>query len=184
LKILAIESSGASAGVCVLNDDAVVAEFSVNSFTHSETLAPLIEAMFKFAKLRVNDMDFVACSAGPGSFTGLRIGAALAKSIAYGIKKPVIPVPTLDAMEKNVIYSGDKIVAPAIDARNGRVYAAFYKNGSRVSDYMAIDKSTLENENYIVTADSQNARTVALYARENLRLANSPFEIIYIGGKL
>ena len=183
MKILAIESSGAAASVCILNGDAVIAEFSVYSFTHSEILAHLIESMFKFTKLRPGDMDLVACSAGPGSFTGLRIGAALAKSIAYAIKKPVVSVPTLDAMEKNVVYSGGKIVVPTIDARNNRVYAAFYKNGARVSDYAAVDKSELINENYIITADSQNARTVALFARENPLLAESPFELIYIGGK-
>lgn len=126
MKILAIEASGSAASVALTEDDVIRAEFTINyKMTHSQTLMPLIDIIKKYLELDLSTIDFVACSAGPGSFTGLRIGAATAKGIAMGINKPVVPVSTLAAMAYN-IYMTDVLICPIMDARRRQVYTGLY----------------------------------------------------------
>ena len=95
MNILAIDSSGLSASVAVLSDEVIKAEFSVcNKLTHSETLMPMIDAVISSSGVALNEMDAVAVAEGPGSFTGLRIGAATAKGLAEAVHKPVIGIRT------------------------------------------------------------------------------------------
>jgi len=105
MNILAIETTGKTAGVALVCPSHIIAEFSVNNNkTHSSVLMPLIDAMLKSADFDKRDIDYIACSAGPGSFTGLRIGAAAAKGLAFGLSRRIIPVATLDAMAYNISY--------------------------------------------------------------------------------
>ena len=127
MKILAIEASGAVASVAVTEDNVLRAEFTLNyKMTHSQTLMPLIAEIKKYLELDMNTIDYIACSAGPGSFTGLRIGAATAKGIALGIQRPIVPVSALKGLAYN-IYMADAVICPIMDARRRQVYTAFYK---------------------------------------------------------
>ncbi len=132
MNILAIESAAISAGAAVLCGGKLVSEqFLNNGLTHSQTLMPLIDAALSSAGKTVGDMDAVAVSAGPGSFTGVRIGMGTAKGLALGADIPLIPVPTLLGLAYNAIgHTG--IVVPIMDARRGEVYTATYaaQNGT------------------------------------------------------
>ncbi len=126
MKILAIEVSANISSVALTDDDKILGEFSVlSNKTHSQTIMPMVDNLFSYADIDLNEIDYIACSKGPGSFTGLRIGASLAKGLAHGLNKKIIPVPTLDAMAYNVCQEG-KIIVPAMDARRGQVYTAFF----------------------------------------------------------
>ena len=91
MKILGIDSSGLVASAAILSDDTVVSEFTVNNKkTHSQTLLPMIEQVVKMAGIELEELDAIAVAAGPGSFTGLRIGSSTAKGMALALKKPKI----------------------------------------------------------------------------------------------
>ena len=102
MKILALDSSGLVASVAVVEDDNLLGEYTINyKKTHSQTLLPMLDAMGKMLELDLSTIDAVAVAAGPGSFTGLRIGAATAKGIGLALDKPMIPVSTVDALAWN-----------------------------------------------------------------------------------
>ncbi|GFI61067.1 tRNA threonylcarbamoyladenosine biosynthesis protein TsaB [Clostridiales bacterium] len=127
MKVLAIEASGSVASAALVEDNILRAEFTLNhKMTHSQTLMPLINNIKEYTELDLDTVDYIACTAGPGSYTGLRIGAATAKGLAMGIKKPIVPVSALAGLAYNV-YMTDAIICPIIDARRGQVYTAFYK---------------------------------------------------------
>ncbi len=126
MKILAIESSGAQASVAILQDGKVLAyEEGPFKVTHSETLMPLVARTFAVAGIRKEDIDAIAVSGGPGSFTGLRIGSATAKGLGMALHKPLIHVPTLHAMAYNFLGSGN-IIVPIMDARRDQVYTGVF----------------------------------------------------------
>jgi len=135
LNILAIESAAISAGAAVLCGDTLLSEqFVNNGHTHSQTLLPLVDAALSAAGKTLGDMDAVAVSAGPGSFTGVRIGMATAKGLALGADLPLIPVPTLLGLAYTMVaYEG--IIVPIMDARRGEVYTATYRaRDSRIEE--------------------------------------------------
>jgi tRNA threonylcarbamoyladenosine biosynthesis protein TsaB len=141
MKILAIDTSGIVASVCVMDETKTIAEFTVNyKKTHSQTIMPMVKNICDMVELDLSEVDYVAVSSGPGSFTGLRIGAATAKGLAHGLNKRIVPVPTLDTLAYN-IYETQKIICPIMDARRGQVYAAFYNwnDGKleKLTDYLA-----------------------------------------------
>lgn len=126
MKILAIESSGMPASAAVWEDDCLKAEYTVHDKkTHSQTLLPLIDEVCRQLNLDKTSLDAVAVSAGPGSFTGLRIGSATAKGIGLALHLPLISVPTLEALATNFHGSGDLIV-PMLDARRREVFTGIY----------------------------------------------------------
>lgn len=128
MNILGIESSATAAGAAVISGDKLLSECFVNcGLTHSQTLLPLIDKALCSAGITINEIDAIAVSAGPGSFTGLRIGVGTAKGLAMPCGKPVIPVPTLLALAQNVSCA-QGIIAPIMDARRGEVYTALYKS--------------------------------------------------------
>lgn len=93
MKILGIDSSGLVASAAILSDDTVVSEFTVNNKkTHSQTLLPMIEQVVKMAGIELEELDAIAVAAGPGSFTGLRIGSSTAKGMALALKKPILSI--------------------------------------------------------------------------------------------
>ena len=128
MKILAIEASGKVASAAIYDDGNILAEFTLNNeMNHSVTLMPMIEYMVKITGFDIKTLDYIACSSGPGSFTGLRIGAATAKGLAHGLNIDIVPVSSLDAMAYNVSRT-NCIICPIMDARRQQVYTAFYKN--------------------------------------------------------
>ena len=127
MKILAIDSSGLVASVAVTEDDSLIAEYTTNyKKTHSQTLLPMLDEVKKMIELDLSCIDAIAVSAGPGSFTGLRIGSATAKGLGLALDKPIISVPTVDALAMNV-YGTDHIVCPLMDARRSQVYTGIYR---------------------------------------------------------
>ncbi|MBQ6680355.1 MAG: tRNA (adenosine(37)-N6)-threonylcarbamoyltransferase complex dimerization subunit type 1 TsaB [Lachnospiraceae bacterium] len=126
MKLLAIESAALTASAALLSDGVLSAEYTVTfKKTHSETLLPMVDEILKMTDTSPAELSAVAVSAGPGSFTGLRIGAAMAKGIAFAVDKPVVPVPTLDAMAY-AAYSSACVIAPIMDARRSQVYTGLY----------------------------------------------------------
>ena len=127
MKILAIDSSSLVASVAVVEDDIMVAEYTINhKKTHSQTLLPMIDEISKMAEIDLSSVDAIAVSGGPGSFTGLRIGSATAKGLGLVWNKPLVHVPTVDAMAYN-LYGTDKLICPMMDARRNQTYTGIYE---------------------------------------------------------
>lgn len=127
MKILAIDSSSLVATVAVVQDDIMTAEYTINhKKTHSQTLLPMIDEIVKMAEINLEDIDAIAVSGGPGSFTGLRIGSATAKGLGLVWNKVLIHVPTVDAMAYN-LYGTDKLICPIMDARRSQTYTGIYQ---------------------------------------------------------
>ena len=129
MKILALDSSGLVASVAVMENDTLVAEYTMNyKKTHSQTLLPMLNEIKNNIQLDLNSIDAIAVAAGPGSFTGLRIGSATAKGLGLALDKPLIAVPTVDALAYNLYDTGeDTVVCPIMDARRNQVYTGIYK---------------------------------------------------------
>ena len=126
MKILALDSSGLVASVAVMEDDNLLAEYTMNyKKTHSQTLLPMLDEMSKMIDLDLNTVDAIAVAGGPGSFTGLRIGSATAKGLGLALKKPLISIPTVDGLAYNLCGT-DKVVCPLMDARRNQVYTGIY----------------------------------------------------------
>ena len=129
MKILGIDSSGLVASAAILSDDTVVSEFTVNNKkTHSQTLLPMIEQVVKMAGIELEELDAIAVAAGPGSFTGLRIGSSTAKGMALALKKPILSIPTLEGLAYRLTPVTDELVCPLMDARRNQVYTGIYQN--------------------------------------------------------
>ncbi len=147
MKILAIDSSGQTASVALAEDNKLIAEYTLNfKMTHSQTLMPMLEEIRDRIGLDLSAIDYLAVSEGPGSFTGLRIGAATVKGLGLALGKDVAAVPTLEALAANVsIYPG--LICPMMDARRGQVYGAVYRfeNGKPVvvKEQSALDAKEL-----------------------------------------
>jgi tRNA threonylcarbamoyladenosine biosynthesis protein TsaB len=131
MKILGLDTATSCGSIGIIDDDEVVAEYALyREETLSATLVPAIEALLAEARLNLDDLDGIAVSLGPGSFTGLRVGLSAVKGLALAVERPVAGVPTLDALAYNLPFTPYQI-CPLLDARKGQVYAALYKNGGR-----------------------------------------------------
>ncbi len=127
MKILALDTSSNVASVAVVTEDKLLGDFTLNlSKTHSQKLMPIVDGLLSNLELGISDLDGIAVSAGPGSFTGLRIGVTAAKSFAQPLDLPVIPVSTIEAMAWN-LPGFDGLVCPIMDARRGQVYTGVYQ---------------------------------------------------------
>ncbi len=126
--IMAFDSTAKSASVSVLDGERVLAVYNVdNGLTQSELLLPMAEDILKSLKLKFSDVGLFACSVGPGSFTGVRIGVSLVKGLAFGRNVPCAAVSTLEALAENL--NGLKgLIVPVMDARRGQVYGAIYES--------------------------------------------------------
>ncbi|MGE5390178.1 MAG: tRNA (adenosine(37)-N6)-threonylcarbamoyltransferase complex dimerization subunit type 1 TsaB [Deltaproteobacteria bacterium] len=126
MRILAIDSATPVAGVALLHDGVLLKEeFSNYKKTHSETLMPMVDRVLRECECTITDVDVLAVTTGPGSFTGLRIGLALVKGLALATGIPVVGVNTLEVMAHN-IYGSDALICPLLNARKGEVYCGFY----------------------------------------------------------
>lgn len=126
MKIIALDSSGLVASVALLEDTGLVGEYNIQyKKTHSQTLLPMLEELKDQVELELSTVDAIAIASGPGSFTGLRIGSATAKGLAYALQIPIIEIPTLQGLACN-LYGTDKLVCPIMDARREQVYTGIY----------------------------------------------------------
>ena len=142
MRILGLDSSGIVASVAVVEDDVLVAEYTINyKKTHSQTLLPMLDEIVKMTELDLESIDAIAVAAGPGSFTGLRIGSATAKGLGLALKKPLVAIPTVEGLAYN-LYDTPGLICPIMDARRGQVYAGIYEfDGQKLhilEDQMAV----------------------------------------------
>ena len=129
MRLLALETSARAVSAAISEDGRILASgYQDTGLTHSRTLMPIVEHLFRNTALDLRDMDAVAVAVGPGSFTGIRIGVSAAKGLAFSVDKPAIGVSTLAAMARNVSFFGGLIVC-AMDARRNQVYNALFESG-------------------------------------------------------
>lgn len=127
MKILALETAAKAVSAAITGDGKVLASaYQDTGLTHSRTLMPLVELLLKNTGMALADLDAVAVSAGPGSFTGVRIGVSAAKGLAWAADKPCVAVSTLAALARNVAFC-DGLVVCAMDARRQQVYNAVFE---------------------------------------------------------
>lgn len=127
MKILGLDSSGLVASVAIVEDDNLRGEFTMNyKKTHSQTLLPMLDEVVKMIELDLHTIDAIAVSGGPGSFTGLRIGSATAKGLGLALDKPLIHIPTVDALAYN-LYGHKDMICPLMDARRSQTYTGLYQ---------------------------------------------------------
>lgn len=144
MLILSLESSSKPASVAVCSDTELLGQYYQNSgLTHSRTLMAMAEALLKNLDMSMSDIELIAVSRGPGSFTGIRIGVSAAKGLAWGLEKPVCGVSTLEAMARQAICPGHDwpgpasslgnaatpspyVICPVMDARRSQVYNALF----------------------------------------------------------
>lgn len=127
LLILAIDTTTLSCSVALLQEDTILAEMSLNIHkTHSERLMPLLDQMLTESGIEREEIEAVAAAAGPGSFTGLRIGVSTARALAQALNIPAVPVCTLEALADSV-PTPDALICPLLDARRNQIYTAIYK---------------------------------------------------------
>ncbi len=191
MKILAIGTSGKNCTVAITEDSKIIKEININDgLTHSQNLMPTIDQIFRDTSINLKDIDYYACSIGPGSFTGIRIGVATIKGLCLGVDKKVVGVPSLLALAYNVKDFKGYIVS-CLDARNDNVYAGIYDNTSTtptlVDNYISDNVQVLANKvnkldgDIIVVGDGSNvlkpllSSTNICYADEekNLEYASS-----------
>ena len=150
MKILSVDTSATAASVALSEEGKLIGETFINtSLTHSQTLIPMVEQLLNNTKTEISDIDAIAVNAGPGSFTGVRIGVAAVKGLAFANNIPCVSVSTLESMAYNFL-STDCIVCAVMDARCSQVYNALFeiKNGvvTRLCDDRALSLDDLKNE--------------------------------------
>ncbi|MHB1152650.1 MAG: tRNA (adenosine(37)-N6)-threonylcarbamoyltransferase complex dimerization subunit type 1 TsaB [Eubacteriales bacterium] len=184
MLIFAIDTTATTASAALTEDLRLITQFTLNkTLTHSETLLPMVYSVLNNSHIGIGDIDIFACSAGPGSFTGVRIGVATIKGLAFGSNKSCIGVSTLEALAYN--YEGialNSIVCPVMDARRGQLYNALFSNCKRITPDRAISLKDLADELETLalpvyfTGDGYNL------AHENISLpfiCNSPEQLRY-----
>lgn len=126
MKILGLDSSGLVASAAIVENDILLAEYTTNyKKTHSQTLLPMLDEIRNMIELNMEEIDAIAIAAGPGSFTGLRIGAATAKGLGLALDKPLVEIPTLEGLAYNLCGT-TQLVCPLMDARRNQVYTGIY----------------------------------------------------------
>ena len=173
MTILALETSAKAASCAVIREGAPVASaFQATGLTHSRTLMPMVEAMLRNSEMTLADVDAVAVAAGPGSFTGLRIGVAAVKGLAWAADKPCVAVSTLEAMAAPLAAFPGTVIC-AMDARRQQIYNALFRCGgglTRLVQDRAIALEELAAEldaetRYTVVGDGARLCTDFLTAR-------------------
>lgn len=150
MKILSVDSSAKACSAALCEDGKITGSFFINTaLTHSQTLVPMIDAVLKNTNTPVESVDAFAVSAGPGSFTGVRIGVAAVKGMASALEKPCVSVSTLEAMAYNLLCE-DCVAVCVMDARCSQVYNALFRirDGAveRLCDDRALSIDSLAEE--------------------------------------
>lgn len=149
MTLLAIDTSTDCLSLAVMRNGRIVSRCHRKlAMRHSSMLVPMIDRLLKKTRLKIRDMDCFAVSIGPGSFTGLRIGVATVKGLAYALKKKAVAVPTLDVIARNVKnFRG--VICPVLDARKNKVYACLYRSDGdsikRISNYLLLPAAELSD---------------------------------------
>lgn len=140
MTLLGIDTSGKTASVAVCTENAVLAQNSVyTKLTHSQIILPICCGVLKSAGLTLNDVDGIAAAAGPGSYTGLRIGIAAVKAMCFALGKPCIGISTLEALAYNVsLHSG--VICSVMAARQNLVYGAVFRSDGRTVTRLTEDR--------------------------------------------
>ncbi len=141
MRILALETSAKAVSAALAEDGRILASgYQDTGLTHSRTLMPIVEHLFQNTGLTLADCGAVAVAAGPGSFTGIRIGVSAAKGLAFAADKPVVAVSTLAAMARNVAFAGGLVIC-AMDARRGQIYNALFSAEDGVPARLTPDRA-------------------------------------------
>ncbi len=171
MNILALDSTAISASVAVARDEHILSRFTAdNGLTHSELLLPMAEAALRAANLTYADIDLFACTAGPGSFTGVRIGVSCVKGLAFGTGKPCVGVSTLEAIAENLVPL-DGIYCAVMDARRNQVYTALFTCRDGVLVRLTEDEA--------ISLDDLAARLLSDYSNQIVRLAGDGYQVAY-----
>ncbi len=151
MMILGIDTATSCGGLGLIDGDQVVAEYTLHvEETHSARLVTSIETLLRGAKIALHEIDGLAVSLGPGSFTGLRVGLSTVKGLALAAERPVVGVPTLDALAHNLPFT-PCLISPILDARKGEVYTALYNSEGgrgvkRLTPYRVLSPSVMLEE--------------------------------------
>lgn len=193
MYVLGIDSATQVAGVALIDNEKVIAErFINNKLTHSEHLIPMISGVLEDGGIKAKDLDGIAVTKGPGSFTGLRIGMTVGKTMAQVLEIPVIGISTLDLIAQNMLgYNG--IICPILNAKKGEVYTCLYESKisktpdfpyilEKLTDYMAVSIDKLieilkeKNQRAIILGDGIHAYSQILREGlgDNLTICPSP----------
>ena len=165
---LAFDSTAKAASVAVCDDEKLLALYNIdNGLTQSELLLPMAENMLKSLRLTFDDVGLLACAVGPGSFTGVRIGVALVKGIAFGKNIPCIAVSTLDELAEN-LAGLDGIIVPCMDARRAQVYTATYRGKDGRLEKLTEDRAI---------AISELAEELKAYQDEPIYLVGDGYDV-------
>jgi len=166
MKILGIDSSSLVASVAVIEDGNMLGEYTINhKITHSQTLLPMIDELLKMIDIDISSIDAIAIAAGPGSFTGLRIGGSTAKGLGLALNVPIISVPTIDAMAYN-LFMADAYICPIMDARRNQVYTGV---------------CTFDKSEFKVVMPQEPLEIGELLERLKKMCADAPKNIIFLG---
>ena len=146
MRLLALDSSGLVASAAIVENDVTIAEYTIHyKKTHSQTLLPMLDELRRMTELDLHTIDAIAIAAGPGSFTGLRIGSATAKGLGLALDIPIIPVPTVDSLAYN-LYGSGKLICPIMDARRNQVYTGLYTFEKGKDDNAGYDMRIIEKQ--------------------------------------
>ena len=182
MKILAIDTSSIYASCSLLAEGDIRSEAAVNNgLVHSRSLMPMIERCLQNADTDIGQIDVFACVAGPGSFTGIRIGVCAVKGLAQALKKPCAAVNTLDCLRQNFPFAST--VCPIMDARRGQVYCAIYEEKSILlnSSAMAIEDllALLKGKNTVFLGDGVKVYKDTIFAALKERALFAPPHLNY-----
>lgn len=177
MKILAIDSSAVCGSAAVCDGKKRLSESFINTtHTHSETLLPMVESALERAELTVDDIDMFACTVGPGSFTGVRIGVSLIKGLAFGKGKPCVGVSTLEAAAFSLV-SLRGIIVPVSDARRCGLYNAVFESDGEKLTRVTPDRLTL------IPELAEEVTELAKAKRANLYFVGDGYDRIYTEAK-
>ncbi|MDW7668873.1 MAG: tRNA (adenosine(37)-N6)-threonylcarbamoyltransferase complex dimerization subunit type 1 TsaB [Bacillota bacterium] len=159
--VLGIESSTETASCAVLSEEKLLGEYSQNiGKTHSENLMTLIDNLIIDTEINLRDISGIAITKGPGSYTGLRIGIAIAKSMSQSLNLPILSISTLESLAYNLPYT-EKIINPILDARSNRIYTGFYKwQNDKVINLNEDSATTIEEHIEILLQDESSKEII------------------------
>jgi len=167
LKILSLDTSTEACSAAILQNDEVQQEFIISPREHTKLILPMVERLLAEAGLQLHQLDSIAFGRGPGSFTGLRIGAGIVQGLAYGAGLPVIPISTLKSLAygywlENLQHtSSDELILTALDARMNEVYWAGYKT-TVLGVVEVLNEQVVAPENIVLPKELGQTRCIGM----------------------
>ena len=164
MKILGVECTASPVSVALYDDGKLIAEYFLNQkITHSQTLLPMCESILKTTGISINDINVVAVTSGPGSFTGVRIGISAVKGLAQPLSIPCVPVSVLEAMAYNMIFR-DVVVCAVMDARCNQVYNALFDIKESIVTRICDDRALMIDElkEHLIKINKEFDKTIVL----------------------